>query len=121
MKLAVVSEIDSSGTWCDTEEQVAWPEWSPSDEVTNSPYGTSDDWPRVQAIGSGSDQRQATVNQDANGNPLGIAIVLSAAELRLLGVNLDGIRALNYWVEDGQLRFAEARSARVGTEPRKDV
>lgn len=117
----MVSEIDSSGTWCDTEEQVARPEWSPSDEGTNSPYGISDDWPRVQAIGNGSDQRQATVNQDANGDPLGIAIVLSAAELRLLGVDLDGVHALNYGVENGQLRFAEAKSSRASTEPQKDV
>jgi len=117
----VVSEIDSSGTWCDTEEQVAWPEWSPSDEVTNSPYGTSDDWPRVQAIGNGSDQRQATVNRDTNGDPLGIAIMLSAAELRLLEVELDGVHALNYWIENGQLRFAEVRSSRAGIEPPKDV
>ena len=117
----MASEIDSSGTWCDTEEQVAGPEWSPSDEGTNSPYGTSADWPRVQAIGNGSDQRQATVNRDANDDPLGIAIVLSAAELHLLGVNLDGVRTLDYWVENGQLRFGEARSSRAGTEPRKDV
>jgi len=117
----VGSEIDSSGTWCDTEEQVAWPEWSPSDEGTNSPYGAPDDWSKVQAIGNRSDQRQATVNRGANGHPLGIAIVLSAAELRLLGVDLDGVHALNYWIENGQLRFAEARLSRVGTEPRKDV
>jgi len=117
----VGSEIGSSGTWCDTEEQVAWPDWSPSNERTNSPYGDPDDWSKVQAIGNGSDQRQATVNRDANGDPLGIAIMLSAAELRLLGVELDGVRALDYWVENGQLRFAEVRSSRTGPEPRKDV
>ena len=121
MKAALGSEIDSSGTWCDTEEKVAWPEWLPSSEGTNSPYGSADDWDRVRAIGSGSDQRQATINRDSNGDPLGIAIMMSAAELRQLGVNLDGVFALDYWVENGQLRFAEARSPRAGTEPQKDV
>jgi len=117
----VGSEIGSSGTWCDAEEQVAWPEWSLSDERTNSPYGDPDDWSKVQAIGNDSDQRQATVNRDANGDLLGIAIMLSAAQLRLLGVDLDGVHALDYWIENGQLRFAEVRSSCASTEPRKDV
>lgn len=50
--------------------------------------------------------REAKLNFDNDGNPLGITLVLSAEELRELGVNPEG-ESVAYWVEDGELQLEE--------------
>lgn len=52
--------------------------------------------------------REAKLNFDRNGDPLGVAIVLSGEELEELGVDSDS-DAVAYWIEDGELQF-EGRS-----------
>lgn len=52
--------------------------------------------------------REAKLNFDRNGDPLGVAIVLSGEELEALGVDLDS-DAVAYWVEEGELQL-EGRS-----------
>lgn len=52
--------------------------------------------------------REAKLNFDSNGEPLGVAIALSADELQELGVDLEN-DSVAYWIEDGELRL-EGRS-----------
>lgn len=52
--------------------------------------------------------REAKLNFDRNGDPLGVAIVLSGEELEALGVDLDS-DAVAYWIEEGELQL-EGRS-----------
>lgn len=49
--------------------------------------------------------REATLNRDADGNPLGICLTLNVEELRSLDVDVDDSDSVTYAVVDGQLRL----------------
>lgn len=51
--------------------------------------------------------RQARVNRDGDGEPLGISVAVSADELRALGVPVDRLDSVEYAVRDGELRLSE--------------
>lgn len=51
--------------------------------------------------------RQARVNRDCDGEPLGISVAVSADELRALGVPVDRLDSVEYAVRDGELRLSE--------------
>jgi len=51
--------------------------------------------------------REARVNRNADGDPLGVGLVLSTDELRALGVDVGHVERVVYGVEDGELRVHE--------------
>lgn len=51
---------------------------------------------------------EATVNRDADGDPLGASLFLGIKELADLGIDLDRTKDIAYWVEDGELHVAPA-------------
>lgn len=55
--------------------------------------------------------RQAKMNCRPNGEPLGVSIVLSAAELKVLGLNPDACDYVEYGVdsEDGEIRLSKPK------------
>ena len=52
--------------------------------------------------------RQARVNRDPDGEPLGISLAISADELRELGIDPDEADAVEYEIADGGLQLREA-------------
>jgi hypothetical protein len=49
-----------------------------------------------------SEAREATLNRDSDGDPLGVALFLSGGQLDALDVDTAAER-VRYWVEDGTL------------------
>jgi len=47
--------------------------------------------------------REARLNRDGNGDPVGAAVWLNADELAALGVDVDAADAVAYRVDDGDL------------------
>lgn len=52
-----------------------------------------------------SEGREARVNVDGDGDPIGIMLFLGADELERLGVEAEGRESISYRVEGGTLRF----------------
>lgn len=54
------------------------------------------------------DKREAQVNHDASGQPLGAAVFLAAEDIDALGIDLDGTDSVAYWIESGEVRLASS-------------
>jgi len=54
---------------------------------------------------TGESTREARLNRDGNGDPIGAAVWLNADELADLGVDVDTADAVAYRVEDGDLHI----------------
>ena len=53
-------------------------------------------------------KREARLNHDASGRPLGIAVFLGAEDIDSLGIDSDGTDSVAYWVEGGKIRVDSA-------------
>ena len=53
------------------------------------------------------ESRQARVNHAGDGKPLGVALFITARELRSLGIDPEDADRVVYSVEEGELRFSE--------------
>ena len=51
--------------------------------------------------------REARVNRTSDGQPLGLALFISARELRSLGIDPEDVDRIAYSVEDGKLQFSK--------------
>ena len=74
---------------------------------------TTDDRPDTDDSDSFTADREnetaeATVNRNADGDPLGASLFLGIKELDDLGINVYRTKDIAYWVEDGELRVASA-------------
>jgi hypothetical protein len=61
------------------------------------------------------DKREAQVNHDASGQPLGAAVFFGAEDIAALGINPEATLAVAYWIEDGEVRLDSLEQA-VGDE-----
>ena len=66
--------------------------------LTNDPPDSTD------PTATTNDAAEATVNRDADGDPLGASLFLSAEQLAALGIELDSTRQVEYWIDDSGLR-----------------
>lgn len=55
-------------------------------------------------------RREARVSRDGDGDPIGAAVFLTAADLAALGVDLETTEAVKVSVEDGEVRLRPSRS-----------
>lgn len=107
----MTGELSTAGTWETAEDSNVVPAWSSELTPTENPYGTPEARTPVTVQRTATEPRHVTVNRDSEGTVLGVAIILNEIELCRLGAELDQEQELEYWVEDGCLRFARADSA----------
>lgn len=113
-------EITTAGTWESLEDPDVDVEWPTVQSSSDKPYGSPKKRAPVTVQRTGTETRHVTVNRDPEGEVLGVAIMLNELELRRLGAELDGTQGLEYWVEDGRIRFSDADSTKKGVSSHSD-
>jgi len=116
----VTGEISTAGTWEPADDSNVVPAWSSELKQTESPYGTPEIRAPVTVQRTATEPRHVTLNRDSEGTVLGVAIILNETELCRLGAELDQAQELEYWVEDGCLRFARADSTENDVSSQND-
>ena len=53
------------------------------------------------------ERREARVNRAGDGQPLGLALFVTAAELRNLGIDPEDVDRVAYSVEEGEIRLSK--------------